>query len=56
VTAQTVMVWAVKAREATVRRDEAIRAMHEQGESLRAIAAAAGLSHSAIAKIVARSR
>lgn len=46
--------WARKAAEATVRRDEAIHAMRAEGASLRAIADAAELSHTAIAKILAR--
>lgn len=50
-TAQRVASWAKKAREATERRDEAIRQMRDEGASLRAIAAEAHLSHTAIAKI-----
>jgi hypothetical protein len=49
-----VALWARKAREATARRDEAIRAMRDTGVPLRAIGDAAGLSHSAIAKILTR--
>lgn len=52
--AQQVASWAKKAREATVHRDEAIRAMRGEGATLREIGAAAGLSHVAIAKILAR--
>ena len=52
--AQQVASWAKKAREATTRRDEAIRQMHDEGASLRAIAEAASLSHTAIAKILRR--
>lgn len=44
--------WSQKAREATVRRNEAIRAMRAAGRPLMEIAEAAGLSHTAIAKIV----
>ena len=49
-----VALWAKKARDATVRRDEAIRAMRAEGAALRTIAKAAGLTHSAIAKIIDR--
>lgn len=51
---QQVASWAKKAREATTARDEAIRAMRDEGASLRAIAEAARLSHTAIANILAR--
>lgn len=43
-----------KAREWTIRRDDLIRAQHAAGASLRAIGAEAGLTHTAIAKIVAK--
>jgi hypothetical protein len=46
--------WAQRAREATSRRDEAIRAAREAGVPLRRVAEAAGLSHTAVAKIAAR--
>lgn len=46
--------WARKAREASVARNEAIIRAHVAGLSLREIAAAAELSHTAIAKIVKR--
>ena len=46
--------WAKKAREATARRDEAIRRMRDEGATLRAIAEAAGLTHTAVAKILRR--
>lgn len=49
-----VAVWAEKARAATLRRDQAIRAMRGEGASLRTIAAAAGLSHMAVSKIIAK--
>lgn len=52
--AKEVASWARKAREATARRDQAIRRMRDQGASLRAIAEAASLSHTAIAKILSR--
>lgn len=52
--AKEVASWARKAREATKRRDEAIRAMRAEGATLRAIAEAASLSHTAVAKILAR--
>lgn len=45
---------ASKAREWTERRDALIREARADGASLRAIAVQAGLSHTAIAKIVAR--
>lgn len=54
-TARRVATWAAKAQEATVRRDEAIRDLRAEGASLRAIAELADLSHTAIAKILARS-
>ena len=44
--------WAKRLREAGSKRDEAIRQMHDEGASLREIAAAASLSHGAIAKII----
>jgi lambda repressor-like predicted transcriptional regulator len=46
--------WADKAREATARRDNLIRDMRSEGCTLRQIAAAASLSHTAIAKILAK--
>ena len=42
-----------KAREATIQRD-LIRQMREEGAPLRTIAEAAGLTHTAVAKILAR--
>lgn len=45
---------AKKAREWTRRRDALIREARGEGASLRAIASEAGLSHTAIAKILAR--
>lgn len=51
---QQVRSWAVKAQHATARRDEAIRQMRDEGATLRAIAEAANLSHTAVAKILAR--
>ena len=47
---------AKKARDWTVKRDALIRERHAAGVSLRAIGEEAGLSHSAIAKIVERVR
>lgn len=55
-TAKDVAAWANKARAATLRRDEAIRQMRAEGASWRTIAAAAGLSHMAVSKIVAKGR
>lgn len=52
--AQDVALWARKARDATDRRNDAIRRMHAEGASLRAIGEAAGLSHMAIKKILDR--
>lgn len=52
--AKEVASWARKAREATECRDEAICRMRDEGASLRAIAAAAEMSHTAVAKILAR--
>jgi lambda repressor-like predicted transcriptional regulator len=43
-----------KARSATEMRDYWIREAHKEGSSLRAIGRATGLSHTAIAKILAR--
>lgn len=53
--AAKVQSWAWKAQRATAERDAAIRAMRDEGASLRTIAEAAGLTHTAIAKILARS-
>ena len=53
-TAKAIASWAKKAREATARRDDAIRRMRGEGASLRDIAQVAELSHTAIAKILAR--
>jgi len=52
--AQQVASWATKARDATKKRDDAIRQMRAEGASLRAIAAAAGLTHPGVAKIIQR--
>lgn len=52
--AETAASWARKAREATARRDAAIRAARDEGVPLRVLATATGLSHTAIAKIAAR--
>jgi hypothetical protein len=46
---------AKKARTATEKRDHWIREARSEGRTLRAIAEATGLSHTAIAKILARS-
>jgi hypothetical protein len=51
-TERSVRSWADKARQARVERDKAIRAMHAEGASLRAIAAVAKMGHNSIAKIV----
>jgi DNA invertase Pin-like site-specific DNA recombinase len=53
-TAQQLASQARKAREATARRDALIRQMRDEGATLRAIADAAGLTHTAVAKILAR--
>lgn len=53
-TPERVAWWAEEARAALANRDEAIRDWRSEGASLRTIAEAAGLTHSAIAKIVAR--
>jgi len=45
---------AARARTATIERDQFIRDAHAAGWSLRAIGDAAGLSHTAVAKIVKR--
>jgi len=49
---KVVMTWASKARQATAKRDAAIHQMRAEGASLRDIGDAAGLSHSAVAKIL----
>lgn len=46
--------FANEARAWTSMRDEAIRQMSAEGASLRTIAQAAGLSHMAISKIIAK--
>lgn len=51
-TAKEVASWAKKAREATERRNLEIHKMRLEGATLRAIAEAAGLTHTAIAKIL----
>lgn len=53
-TAKELASQARKAREATTRRDELIRQMRAGGSSFRSIAEIAGLTHTAIVKIVAR--
>jgi hypothetical protein len=53
-TAADVATWARKARESTIKRDQAIRALRADGVALRTIAEAAGLTHTAVAKIAAR--
>lgn len=53
-TAKEVASWARKAREATMERDQAIHRMRDDGSTLRAIAEAAGLTHTAIAKILGK--
>lgn len=57
-TEQAVALWSRKVREAhervyqaTIKRDNAIRQMRAEGATLRACAAASGLSHTAIANI-----
>ncbi len=50
--ADMVARYAAAAREATEARDEAIRQMIAEGASLRKVGDAAGLSHTAISKIV----
>lgn len=52
--AQKVADEAARVRQATADRDKAIVAMHADGGSLREIGDAAGLSHTAIAKILVR--
>lgn len=53
-TAQELASQARKAREATARRDELICQMRAEGGSLRTIAFIAGLSHTAVKKILVR--
>lgn len=52
VAADGVSYWARKAREATTKRNRAIVIMHNEGASLRTIAAEAGLSQSGVARIL----
>jgi DNA invertase Pin-like site-specific DNA recombinase len=52
--ADKVAHWSRVAREALARRDGAIRTMRAEGHSLREIAQAAGLSHTAVRKIILR--
>lgn len=53
-TARQLASQAHKAREATLRRDELIHQMRAEGATLRAIAEAAGLTHTAVAKILGK--
>lgn len=53
-TAQQLASQAKKAREATARRDQLIRQMRDEGSTLRSIAEACGLTHTAVAKILSR--
>jgi len=53
-TSQELAFQAKRAREATERRDSLILQLRAEGVSLRAIAEIAGLSHTAIKKIVVR--
>lgn len=46
--------WADKARAATEKRDDAIRAMRAEGATLRDIAAAAGMTHAGVARVLKR--
>lgn len=55
-TTQQLASQARRAREAVARRDQLIRQAHAEGLPLRTIGDAAGLSHTAVAKIVARAR
>jgi len=52
---EAVAYWSAEATAATTARNEAIVTAREAGASLRTIAAAAELSHNAVAKILARS-
>jgi DNA-binding MarR family transcriptional regulator len=52
--AERVRLLATKTRNVTSDRDQAIALMQSEGASLRAIGEAAGMSHTAIRKIVAR--
>lgn len=53
-TVAKVREWADKARHATTRRDRWICALHDEGASYRDIGKAAGMSHTAIQRVVAR--
>lgn len=52
--AQEVASWARKAREATIRRDEAIRQARTAGMTLRQIAEAAGMTAPGVARVLER--
>jgi lambda repressor-like predicted transcriptional regulator len=52
--AQKVEALALKTKAATEKRDYWIKQAHKEGSSLRNIGYATGLSHTAIAKILAR--
>lgn len=53
-TAQALASQARKAREAVARRDALIHQMRDEGSTLRSIAEACGLTHTAVAKILKR--
>lgn len=48
--------YAVRAAQATTDRDAAIVVARDAGHSLRAIAEAAGITHTGVAKVVARAQ
>jgi predicted transcriptional regulator len=52
--AQQLASQARKAREAVLRRDQLIRQMRDEGSTFRSIAEICGLTHTAVAKIVAK--
>lgn len=54
-TAQELVQVVATLTKTTGRRDHLIRKMHAEGASLREIAAAAGMTHSGVAKVLGRS-
>lgn len=53
-TAESLASCAATAREATARRDQLIRQMRDEGATYREIAAAAGMTHQGIMRILRR--
>lgn len=53
-TQEDVTTWAGRAREATAKRDDTIRALRSEGASLRAIGRAAGMSPAGVRRVLDR--